>query len=199
MTTGASGGATVPPGTDPNHPPTSGWLPRVAAGTVLVVVLAVAWLLWAGERPTVRLEAVTPGASAVLPSPPTEISLTFTASPKLVERHVTVAGPDGAVVASGEPQLDGLRAVLPLTATTTGAYSIAYHLRLSDGRELSGLSRFTVDPAAAQQPGAAPTSDTDGHEHASPEGWNLALLGVDVVLILAVLLVMLPRRRAARP
>nr|WTA64414.1 copper resistance protein CopC [Micromonospora sp. NBC_00855] len=201
MTTGASGGAVASPGTDPPGPSTSRWLPRAAAGTVIVVVLAVVGLLWAGERPAVRLEAVVPGTAAVLSSPPTEVALIFSAPPRFVERHVTVAGPDGAVVASGEPRLDGSRVVLPLTAATTGTYTVGYHVRLSDGRELSGLSGFTVDPVAAQRLGAAPVAvaDTAGHEHASPEGWNLALLGLDLVLILVVLLVMLPRRRATRP
>ncbi|HEX2772423.1 MAG TPA: copper resistance protein CopC [Micromonosporaceae bacterium] len=91
------------------------------------------------------LVSSSPGANAVLPSPPAEIVLTFSESVRKVPDRIRVIGPDGSRVDRGEPRFDG--AVVTITVDQGGArgsYLVSYRVISADGHPVSGGYTYAV-------------------------------------------------------
>jgi copper resistance protein C len=180
---------------------------RVVAVLVATVALAVVAVFLLGREPAVRLTGAWPDAGAVLAAPPTELVLTFTAAPRLVQAHAGVTGPGGTVLA--EPVPRGTGVVVPVRPSGPGSYAVTYHLQLADGTSISGVRRWTVSGATPTAPGpdvagpdvagpdvAGPDAgDSGGHDHLSTDRTTPILLALDLVLIAVIVPVLLPRRR----
>jgi methionine-rich copper-binding protein CopC len=163
----------------------------VAAAAVAVLAPA----LTSGGGP-VQVSATLPSDGASLDRPPAEVAVDLTDVVAAREYHLTVV-PDGGgpPVTTGGVQLAETRLQVPV-AVGPGGYQAAYHVWLADGRQLSGMFRFTVGgsgPAEAL-PGGAPA----GHAHGGDDPLNAGLLVVDLLLVavvLGLLARMLLRRR----
>ncbi|MER7008904.1 copper resistance protein CopC [Dactylosporangium sp. NPDC000555] len=159
------------------------------------MALAVGLLSWLESRASVRLVGVTP-AGAVVPPGPTEVVLTFDGPPKVAQMHVTVQGP-GVPSTLPSPTLRGERVVLPVTLGAEGVYHLGYHVELVDGRQYSGIEDFTVSRTAAPAaPAPAEPPPAAAHAHDNRDPSSAVLLGIDAVLIGAVLMLLVggPRR-----
>lgn len=123
------------------------------------------------------LVSSSPGANAVLPSPPAEIVLTFSESVRRVPDRVRVIGPDGSRVDRGEPRFDG--AVVTITVDQGGArgsYLVSYRVISADSHPVSGGFTYSVGA-----PSATP-SDTEG-ERSDP----VVVVAVEVARFLGYL------------
>jgi methionine-rich copper-binding protein CopC len=183
-------------------------------GTAIVVAVAVTVGAFGfGVHPaTATLAGVAPTDGAGLATPPAEVSLIFTGGvPEPLQIHVTVADADGVAVTAGEPELVGQRMVVPVVIREAGVYLVGYHVRLANGYQATGVTRFTVatgtsatDSAAGATgaAGAAAALDpaaTDGsHAHVGDDPLSLVLVGLDVLMVLGLVALMLRRPRQDR-
>ncbi|MFC4146082.1 copper resistance CopC family protein [Micromonospora mangrovi] len=172
-----------------------------AVAVMVAVVVGILAMMYAGGSAPVRLSGVTPGDGASLAAGPSQVTLSFSGTPKLGQAHLTVVGPDGATVSRGLPARSGSTVVQPVNATGAGRYQVAYHVELTDGTQFSGVTAFTVgqvtgDAAAVPAPTAVPA----GHQHEMQrDATTLVLVLVDLVLVGVVVVVLLPRRRRVTP
>ncbi|MER5337123.1 copper resistance protein CopC [Micromonospora sp. NPDC002717] len=174
---------------------------RIYAGAALTVAALVAVLALAGRidsTPTagskVEVVSVEPADGAVLSGAPTAVRIRVDGRPVLAGSHISVYDADrsllnqGALTAVGR---DGLAQAVRVTGS--GAVAVAYHVVTDDGRDASGIARFTVGAAGGV---AAPQPEPPAPAHAhgvDPVG--AALLAVDGLALLVVL-VLLARRRS---
>ncbi|WP_329107756.1 copper resistance protein CopC [Micromonospora sp. NBC_01699] len=146
--------------------------------------------------PEVELTGISPADGATVPGPPVEVALDFTGPVVSDDFHVTVANLRGAVVSSGAARLDGQRVVVPVGLLPAGGYRVAYHVALADGRELDGVTDFTVAGGSerwvAPAPEAAPTG---AHGHGGADPLSIVLTCVALLLIGALLNLLLRRPR----
>ncbi|MGV9214424.1 copper resistance protein CopC [Micromonospora sp. RB23] len=170
---------------------------RVLAAVVLTVVVGIAVLLAAGREPQLRLVGAQPGEDTPLRVAPTSVSLTFSDDLSIETVHLAVIGPDGRPVSQGPPKVDGRRLTVSTVDGGVGRYRYAYHLSLTDGREVTGDAGFVVGTGVAVA--SAPPADPAGHQHLRRDGWNLALALVDLVLVLGALVALLPAGRRRGP
>jgi methionine-rich copper-binding protein CopC len=173
---------------------------RAVTAAGAVVVAAVLILLFAGGGGPARFTGLVPGDGAALTEQPTQVALAFTATPDVQVMHVTVVASDGSTVSRGLPQVAGAGIVQAVSTVTAGRYRVGYHVELADGTQISGLGYFTLASGAA----AAPTGGEAGeialpaqHQHElSRDPATLAFVLVDLALVLALIMVLLPRRRS---
>ncbi len=170
-----------------------------AAVTVAALVFLLAVLArvdpTSGPDAAVQIRSITPADGAVLPDPPTAVEIRISSRPDVDRSHIAVrgSGPNplttGPLAAAGD---DGLRQGLAVPGPDD--LVVAYHIVTVDGRDVSGITRFTVGPAGVR---AAPAPPPPPHAHGvDPVG--AALLIVDGLALLAVL-VLLARRPARDP
>jgi methionine-rich copper-binding protein CopC len=165
----------------------------VALVAVLVVVLAVD----TGRSP-LRVVDTQPADGAVLDAPPREVSVSLSGVRQPEELHLSAAHAGRRAPVSTSPgSLQGQRLVVPVSIQEAGDYLLAYHVRLADGQQVSGVSRFTVarpgKPVAAVA-GRQPATAAD-HDHAGDDPLSGAFLLVDLVLVLVVAVVLVRRPR----
>lgn len=137
------------------------------------------------------LSGSSPADGAILDAPPSAIDLTFPGRPEPSLSHMSVRSVAGENVAAGEPVADGDTLHQPVRITANGEYAAAYHAVLADGRDVTGVVRFTV--GIGVPPSAGAHRIEGGHVHAvDPLGGILLLADV---LVLAVVLALLWLRR----
>lgn len=158
------------------------------------------------------LLASSPEADGTVDTLPAALTLTFSA--KLIDgegaTEVVVTDASGASVTDGAATVDGAIVTQPLVAeASAGDYHVVWKIVSSDGHPTSGEYTFTVanstvtaqptetaaaTPSAAQT--ASPTADTpaptpvatpDEGSSASNWIWLLAILGVLVIAVAAVI------------
>ncbi|MER7333890.1 MULTISPECIES: copper resistance CopC family protein [unclassified Micromonospora] len=175
---------------------------RIYAGAALTVAALVAVLALAGRIDSqstaaskVEVVSVDPADGAVLSGAPTAVRIRVAGRPDLAGSHISVYDADrsllnqGALTAAGR---DGLTQAV--RATGSGEVAVAYHVVTVDGRDASGIARFTVGA-----PGGAPPPEPPAPAHAhgiDPVG--AALLAVDGLALLAVLVLLARRSRTDR-
>ena len=126
-----------------------------------------------------------PADGAVLATPPTTVTLTFSEGLNASESHFGLVGPDGQV-GTGTAAKDGDEAMtLGGLTLGPGAYTIKWTSVSLDTDILRGTLTFTVSdapsPAASSGPGKAdtgPTSATSDGDIALPIIISLALVAV---------------------
>ncbi|MGK5671641.1 copper resistance CopC family protein [Micromonospora sp. URMC 106] len=174
---------------------------RIYAGAALTVAALVAVLALAGRidsssTTSSRAEVVSvhPADGAVLADAPSAVRIRVDGRPDVSRSHISAYDADrsllnrGALTAAGP---DGLTQAIAVTAA--GEVAVAYHVVTADGRDTSGVARFTVG-AAGGAPAPPPEPAAPAHAHGvDPVG--AALLAVDGLVLLAVL-VLLARRRS---
>jgi copper transport protein len=178
----------------------------MAIGLAVVVVLLVA-VAWVSSAVPARLAQVAPADGGSVPTPPAEVALSFSGTFHPKSLFVQVNAADGSSVNAGRAQLDGRRVAVPVTIGGRGSYVVTYRITLDGGRDVSGVTNFTVAPgapasstggAAGQSDGANAQPQADAvHDHGVEGPWNLSLLVVDALLIpgAVVLVVRRPRLR----
>lgn len=102
-----------------------------------------------------------PAAESTLESSPHEIVLTF--SQAVTPVTVTLVSPDGSMVESvAEPQANGSRVILPVTAPLgAGQYLVSFRVLSGDSHPISGGFRFSVAPAPTEAAASAPATVPD--------------------------------------
>ncbi|MBP7694353.1 MAG: copper resistance protein CopC [Anaerolineales bacterium] len=190
---------------------TPGWGRR----QTITKVLALGWVVWLGGLLTVgpaqahaEYQRSEPSADAILAAPPERIDVWFTQElfRRQGENGLQVRGPDGQILAAGEPQIDDddrthLWVVLP-AGLTPGVYTVEWRtLSAEDGDTDEGQFTFTVDPQAAVTPSPAPLSPATPTVAATPAppspapGFSLCGVGLAP---LAGLVILAQRRRPRR-
>lgn len=193
------------PGRGPSGAP---WEPRPSRGVrrallaaAAAAAVAVGALVVLGAvRPT-QLRSADPGDRATTATAPDTVALTFDGTPALTEYHLGVSATDGTSVTSGAVRLERDRLAVPVRIDTDGTYLVGYHLLFTDGRELTGFTRFTVSAAGPADPGsttvAAQTTQA-AHAHSGTDPLSAAFVVLDAVLVVALLVLLLRRPRRAR-
>ncbi|WP_326563792.1 copper resistance CopC family protein [Micromonospora peucetia] len=198
MTTVDAGGTPSPP----SPPSPAGAVQRAAIVVAAGVVLSILALLAFGSPAANRRLLLDPGDGSVVGAAPAEVTLTLGGAESAENLHLAVTGPTGAVVSTGRPAVRDGRLVVAVRDAGPGAYRVAYRARLPDGRQVSGLTGFTVTSGAVPAgPVAAPIEDaaaTAGHDHARIDGINGVLLLLDLGLVAVALLLMFLRPQRGR-
>ncbi|MEV4516551.1 copper resistance protein CopC [Dactylosporangium sp. NPDC049525] len=135
-----------------------------------------------------------PADGATLDAAPAAVTVIFTGDLAPYDYHLTVAREDGVAVTMGAVQFAGDRLAVPV-GLTEGSFLVAFHVRLRDGAELSGMTRFGVGVAVAPIGPADGGPAAGGHQHVSADPMNLALLVVDAVLLLSLACALLWRSK----
>jgi methionine-rich copper-binding protein CopC len=175
---------------------------RLAA--LLIVVPALVWLATVSGRhraPVVvpmMLVASSPGASALLAAPPSEVDLTWSAPADAALSHVAVEDAAGRPITTGTLRTGpGTVLHVPVRGNTTGGYTVGYHVVGTGGGEATGSLRFAVGTARVPD-GPAPVVVAE-HEHGvDPASAVLLLANLAAVIGAGFLLLRrpAPRRRA---
>lgn len=174
---------------------------RLVGWLILAVIVSVATLAIVAEPVPLRVLSSYPADRAVLDQPPASATVSLDGMLRPAEYHLSVRpATGGALVSTAPARLDGQSLMVPVRIVATGSYLAAYHVRLEDGRELSGITRFSVagnGPAAAPPPPAAapPTAHVHG---LAGDPLTVVLLLVDVVLVAVLVVVMAWQRRRPR-
>ncbi|MEU6077876.1 copper resistance protein CopC [Micromonospora sp. NPDC047074] len=186
-----------PPSASPESPASAGAVRRALIAVAGGVVLAVLVLLAFGTPAANRELALTPGDGSVVGAAPREVTLTLGGAETAGDLRLAVTGPGGEVVSTRKPMLRDGRMVVPVRDAGPGAYRVAYHARLPDGRQVSGTAGFTVTlggpPAQAAAVPVKDTADGGGHDHVQLDGINGVLLLLDLGLVAVALLLMFLR------
>ncbi|MEU5562007.1 copper resistance CopC/CopD family protein [Micromonospora musae] len=140
------------------------WFARFAAAAGLLV--AVVALLIAPATPASAhavLSSSAPAASAVVPTGPSEVVLTFSESVRKVPDKVRVIAPDGSRADRGEPTFEGSVVKIPVDpAGENGTYLVSYRVISADSHPVSGAFTYSV---GAPSP---PPQDTGDNSRANP-------------------------------
>jgi len=159
-------------------------------GALLVVVASPAW---AHDE----LIGSDPAQDAVIDTLPEQIELTFSGillndegATEMVVRDAT-----GIDLTAGDPELDGVHVIQPLSGEASGVITVQWRVVSSDGHPISDEFTFTVgtgdgEPGPTQAP-APPLEATD------MTGWLWAG-GIAIVVVVGILLALfLSRSRPA--
>ncbi|SCL29152.1 copper transport protein [Micromonospora nigra] len=178
-------------------------LAALAGLLVTVVALLVAPATPASAHAV--LVSTSPTASAVTPSGPSEVVLTFSESVRKVPGKIRVIAPDGSRADRGEPRFDGPVVTVPVDpAGGRGTYLVTYRVISADSHPVSGAFTYSVGSPSP------PPVDSGDDSRADPVvgvavkvakfvGYVGLLLLVGAALVLAVLWPgRLPRRGPAR-
>ena len=174
----------------------------VAAAVLSLIGLTVVAPTMAWARQDGGVVAV-PAAGAALGTAPADVTLTFNDAVDPDQSHVVVDDSAGTNVAAGEYQLLDPRVVrLPVHITTSGDFTVAYHITLTDGTTVTALYRFSVGtgrpPAVLDEAArASATEAVTQHAHGI-DGLSAVLVVADGLVLLAALVLLLRRPRPSR-
>src|SRR3954452_2208304 len=136
----------------------------VLALTVLVPAVILAALGVATAAPAAAHDVSTgtvPRRGAVLTAPPEQVELTFAERLSQVGSRVQVTGPDGVLVSTGDPRVDGTTVTQALSAAMpAGTYTVVWHTASADGHPVSG--QYTFRLGGSGPAGAATTIAPSG-------------------------------------
>ncbi len=167
------------------------------AATSVVAVLAL--MLWAGSVAAhAELVSSDPADGAVLATPPTAVTLTFSEGLNASESRFELDGPDGSQVGTGTAAKDGDEAMaLGGLALGPGSYTIKWTSVSLDTDILRGTLTFTVSdgpsPAASSRTGTADAGTTS----ATSDGDIALPIVIALVLVAIVGAYVIRRSRAA--
>lgn len=157
--------------------------PALAGGHV--ALLLALWLLTAAPAAAHdQLVGSDPPADAVLATPPSAVTLTFSAELIDISATVLAEGPGGAVVV-GPPTVVGTQVSATLPADLpNGAYLVTWRVVSGDGHPIQGTVGFTVEapvgtpaPTPTATPAGTPTPDPSTPPTAEPEPTVIATTG----------------------
>ncbi|MEU1601903.1 copper resistance CopC/CopD family protein [Micromonospora matsumotoense] len=182
------------------------WLARAGAAAGLLITLVALLLAPAGPASAhAVLSSSSPVASAVVPSAPSEVVLTFSESVRKVPDKVRVIAPDGSRADRGEPRFEGSVVTIGVDpAGPQGTYLVSYRVISADSHPVSGAFTYSVGAPSAPPTDTGSDSRTDpvvgvGVKVTKYLGYAGLLLVVGPALVLAALWPLrLPRRGAAR-
>ncbi len=129
-------------------------LVRVAAVAVLALGLVLALTGTASAHTALR--STDPAADGTVTAPLTAVTLTFSA--RVLGGEVTVSGPDGTPVGTGEVRHEGAVLTAPVTLTAAGRHTVTWSAVADDGHVLDGTFAFEHAPATPPPPTAAPAT-----------------------------------------
>lgn len=158
----------------------------LAAAGVLAAVL----LISGRSAGSATLVSAAPADRSHLSVAPAVVQLVFDGPVRQSGSHLSVTGPGNRPVGSGPVTVAGGTLRLPVTDNGPGAYTVAYQVVLTDGRQASGLLGYGVR--------ATPAPASAAHQHAEFGPTDRLLIAVDVMLVVVVLGLLLrsPRVRA---
>ncbi len=146
------------------------------------------------------LVSTSPTASAVVPSGPAEVVLTFSEGVRKVPGKIRVVAPDGSRADRGEPTVKGAVVTIPVDSSARGTYLVSYRMISADSHPVSGA--FTWSVGAPSTPPTDSGTDTRANamvgnavKVAKYLGYLGLLLLVGPALVLAALW---PRRLSRR-
>ncbi|MEU7614528.1 copper resistance protein CopC [Micromonospora rifamycinica] len=182
------------------------WLARTGAAAGLLVTLVALLLAPAGPAAAhAVLASSSPVASAVVPSAPSEVVLTFTESVRKVPDKVRVIAPDGSRADRGEPRFEGSVVTIGVDpAGPRGTYLVSYRVISADSHPVSGAFTYSVGAPSTPPTDSGADSRADpvvgaGVKVARYLGYAGLLLVVGPTLVLAALWPLrLSRRGPAR-
>ncbi|SCF44947.1 copper transport protein [Micromonospora matsumotoense] len=182
------------------------WLARVGAAAGLLITLVALLLAPAGSASAhAVLSSSSPVASAVVPSAPSEVVLTFSESVRKVPDKVRVIAPDGSRADRGEPRFEGSVVTIGVDpAGPQGTYLVSYRVISADSHPVSGAFTYSVGAPSTPPTDAGSDSRADpvvgvGVKVTKYLGYAGLLLVVGPALVLAALWPLrLPRRGPAR-
>lgn len=119
---------------------------RLAATAGLLVTLVALLLAPAGPASAhAVLVSSSPAASAVVPSAPAEVVLTFSEGVRQVPDKIRVIAPDGSRADRGEPTFSGGLVTVPVDpAGARGTYLVSYRVVSADSHPVSGAFTYSV-------------------------------------------------------
>jgi len=131
----------------------------------------------------------SPTDKATVHAAPTRVTIRFEEPPGNGFSGISVIGPDGKNLGIGTAKIVGSTLTIPVKKTSsTGLFTVKYHIISDDGHPVSGTVHFTVSTkpkpsATVTSPSASPVAKTttQGSDH----GW-IAILGSAVVLFAIV-------------
>ena len=100
-----------------------------------------------------------PGEGDVLPRPPSEVALTFTADVLPISPIILIRDGAGRVVQDEEPDVAGNVVSVPIGADLPdGSYLVVWRVVSGDGHPIEGTVAFTIERPATPSPDATPGS-----------------------------------------
>lgn len=147
------------------------------------------------------LQSTSPAASAVVPSGPAEVVLTFSESVRKVPGKIRVIAPDGSRADRGEPSFDGATVTIPVDpAGERGTYLVSFRVISADSHPVSGAFTYSVGAPSTPPVDSGDDSRADpvvgaGVKVARFLGYAGLVLLVGPALVLAALW---PRRLSRR-
>lgn len=133
---------------------------RLLARAVVLAIISAATALFAGAGPVAahaERTGSTPAQGSTIGAMPHSVKLKFS---EVVGRPaaVTVVGPDGSDLATGDPEVVDRTLTQPVDASSAsaGQYSISYQVISADGHPVSGTVGFVLRGAARHE--SSPTS-----------------------------------------
>jgi methionine-rich copper-binding protein CopC len=175
---------------------------RKTLALALLVLAAVALtpsISWANQQVT----ATSPGNGAALATAPAAVELSVSAAPDPNNSHLAVVDSSGTRMVSGPLWISGQTLRQPMTIPHAGNYTVAYHVGLVDGGQLSGAWHFSIGtgiapPALDDAARQASTAAVAGHNH-SVDPISAGLLGLDGVVLFGVVALLVRRRTPRQP
>ncbi|TDC37388.1 copper resistance protein CopC [Micromonospora sp. 15K316] len=172
---------------------------RIYAGSALAVAALVALFALvarvssapAADSP-VEIVSIVPADGAVLADPPDAVQIHVPGRPDARQSHIAVYDGDNVRLNTGQLSTegdDGLRQTIGLDRPAT--LTVAYHIVTTDGRDVSGIARFTVGAAGVTNSPAMPPVNAHAH---GVDPFGAALLAVDGLALLVVVALLVRRR-----
>lgn len=140
---------------------------RVARlGTAAGLLVTLVALLLAPASPASAhavLVSSSPVASAVVPSAPAEVVLTFSESVRKVTGKIRVIAPDGSRADRGEPTFEGPVVTVPVDPSgPRGTYLVSFRVISADSHPVSGAFTYSVGAPST------PPTDSGAESRANP-------------------------------
>ncbi|MEU5550649.1 copper resistance protein CopC [Micromonospora sp. NPDC047793] len=167
---------------------------RWAAAAGLLVTVVALLLVPAGPAAAhAVLSSSSPAASAVVPTVPAEVVLTFSETVRRVPDRIRVIAPDGSRVDRGDPTFtDSVVNIAVDTSGGNGTYLVTYRVISADSHPVSGAFTYSVGapsepPVDSGDDGRADPLVTNAIKTAKFVGYVGLLLLVGPALVLALL------------
>ncbi|MGK5442240.1 copper resistance CopC/CopD family protein [Micromonospora sp. URMC 105] len=140
------------------------WVVRLGTAAGLLVTLVALLLAPAGPASAhAVLVSSSPVASAVVPSAPAEVVLTFSESVRKVTGKIRVIAPDGSRADRGEPTFEGPVVTVPVDSSgPRGTYLVSFRVISADSHPVSGAFTYSVGAPSA------PPTDSGAESRANP-------------------------------
>lgn len=166
--------------------------------TKLLVAAVFAATVFLGALPQsaaahASLVSTDPADGSTVESAPRTVRMTFNEGIRLAD--VSISKPDGGLVATGEPTIDGVNVAADVSPTAQrGEYTVTYRVVSEDGHTVFGEFRFTATTGEAVERREAPVESTSSSEGGVP----VIVIVLGVVGLLVVALALRARQRESQ-